>query len=90
MAVFFWYFVKSDLSGVHYSTRVHYTCQFLHVTTRPCMRGHPVWKGRGKPLTDSCTSGVIKLEANTKESAEYASTALKDQLCYNHCSNNYD
>ena len=32
MAVFFWCFVKSDLSSVRYCTRVHWTSHFLLVT----------------------------------------------------------
>ena len=33
MSGFFWYLVKSDLSIVHYSTRVHWTSHFYQKTT---------------------------------------------------------
>ena len=38
MAVFFWYFEKSDLSSVHYCTRVHWTSHFVQGTknTQSC------------------------------------------------------
>ena len=44
MAVVFWYLVKSDLSSVRYSTRIHWTSHVLQRTrnTRPCITGHPV------------------------------------------------
>ena len=47
MAVFFFYLVKSDLSSVHYCTRVQWTNQFLQGTrkTRPYITGHPVPPG---------------------------------------------
>ena len=45
MAVFFLYFVKSDLSSLRYRTRVHWTSHILQGTrkTRPCLTGHPVY-----------------------------------------------
>ena len=47
MAVCFWYLVKSDLSSVHYSTRVHWKSHFLQGSrkTRPCLSGHLVCIG---------------------------------------------
>ena len=49
MAVVFWYLVKSDLSSVRYSPRIHWTSHVLQGTrnTRPCLTGHPVCR-------DSC------------------------------------
>ena len=43
MAVFFWYFIKSDLSSVRYCTRLHWTSNFFQGTrkTRPCLTGYP-------------------------------------------------
>ena len=45
-AVFFWYLLKSDLSSAGFSTRVHWTSQFLQGTrnTQPCLTGHPLEK----------------------------------------------
>ena len=44
MAVCFWYFVKSDMTGVRYCTRVHWTSHYIQGTrnTRPCITRHPV------------------------------------------------
>ena len=45
MAVFLWYLIKSDVSSVRYSTRVHWTGNFLQGIrkTQPCLSGHPVY-----------------------------------------------
>ena len=37
MAVIFWYFVKSDFSSVGYSTRLHWTSDFIQA---PETHGH--------------------------------------------------
>ena len=46
MAVFFSYFVKSDLSSVFYFTRVHWTSHLFQGTRKTRQRwiGHPVVK----------------------------------------------
>ena len=46
MVMFFWYFVKSDLSSIRCNTHVQWKSHFLQGTrlTRPCLPDHPVGK----------------------------------------------
>ena len=67
MAVFIWYFVKSDLSSVGCYTRVHWTSYFFTIGTinkRPCITGHPAnplkpTKKKNCLSTQSTLGGVV-------------------------------